>query len=287
MIACKFLSQRVSSTFWHLGLLLVVAGCQTSKPAGPPHTTAGPRGHAHNDYEHPRPLFDALSHGFTSVEADIHLVDGALLVAHDADEVDPGRTLQKLYLDPLQDHLTRIGKPESPFILLIDIKTQAEPTYRALETVLAEYTPILTTYHQSAMAHGPLMVLISGNRPFEYLKSQTHRLAALDGRLSDLDNPDLLASEYPLISDNWKNHFSWRGQGPIPAVEQQRLADWVQQTHSGGHLIRFWGNPDVPAYWQLAQDHGVDLINTDRLEALAEFLQSSHGSVSGSTSSHD
>src|SRR5690349_20625285 len=37
--------------------------------------------HAHNDYEHPHPLFDALAQGFCSVEADIHLVNGHLLVA--------------------------------------------------------------------------------------------------------------------------------------------------------------------------------------------------------------
>ena len=36
------------------------------------------RAHAHNDYEHTRPLFDALDHGFGSVEADVHLVDGRL-----------------------------------------------------------------------------------------------------------------------------------------------------------------------------------------------------------------
>src|SRR5436190_12307328 len=29
-----------------------------------------PQLHAHNDYEHKRPLFDALDHGFCSVEAD-------------------------------------------------------------------------------------------------------------------------------------------------------------------------------------------------------------------------
>lgn len=38
--------------------------------------------HAHDDYEHKRPLFDALDRGFCSVEADVHLVDGQLLVAH-------------------------------------------------------------------------------------------------------------------------------------------------------------------------------------------------------------
>jgi hypothetical protein len=37
------------------------------------------RAHAHNDYEHDRPLFDALSNDFKSVEADIWLVGGELI----------------------------------------------------------------------------------------------------------------------------------------------------------------------------------------------------------------
>src|SRR4030095_12119754 len=41
------------------------------------------RAHAHNDYEHTRPLLDALEQGFCSVEADIYLIDGELRVAHD------------------------------------------------------------------------------------------------------------------------------------------------------------------------------------------------------------
>jgi hypothetical protein len=57
--------------------------------------------HAHNDYEHDRPLFDALEHGFTSVEADVWLVDGELRVAHDLEDAKPGVTLESLYLDPL------------------------------------------------------------------------------------------------------------------------------------------------------------------------------------------
>ncbi|VXC12011.1 exported hypothetical protein [Arthrobacter sp. 9AX] len=57
---------------------------------------------AHNDYEHDRPLFDALEHGFTSVEADVWLVDGELRVAHDLADAKQGVTLESLYLDPLQ-----------------------------------------------------------------------------------------------------------------------------------------------------------------------------------------
>lgn len=58
------------------------------------------RARAHNDYEHALPLLDALGHGFGSVEADIWLVGGRLLVAHEEGGLDPARTLESLYLDP-------------------------------------------------------------------------------------------------------------------------------------------------------------------------------------------
>src|SRR5690349_308307 len=76
-----------------------------------------PHAHAHNDYEHARPLFDALDRGFCSVEADIWLVDGALLVAHDKKDLKPARTLQSLYLDPLRERTKSNGGrvyPDSP-----------------------------------------------------------------------------------------------------------------------------------------------------------------------------
>src|SRR5262245_59241765 len=68
-----------------------------------------PRAHAHNDYLHTRPLLDALAHGFYSVEADIHLVNGELLLAHKPEEIKPGRTLQKLYLEPLRERVKKNG----------------------------------------------------------------------------------------------------------------------------------------------------------------------------------
>ncbi|MCS6919603.1 MAG: hypothetical protein NZM28_07520, partial [Fimbriimonadales bacterium] len=48
-----------------------------------------PRAHSHNDYWRKRPLQDALECGFCSVEADIFLVDGKLLVGHDTHELRP------------------------------------------------------------------------------------------------------------------------------------------------------------------------------------------------------
>src|SRR5262245_49346866 len=78
-------------------LLLAAAGAADDPPVVPLRQT-----HAHNDYEHPRPLFDALAHGFCSVEADIYLVDGELRIGHERKDLKPGRTLQALYLDPLR-----------------------------------------------------------------------------------------------------------------------------------------------------------------------------------------
>src|SRR6202000_231831 len=82
--------------------------------------------HAHNDYVHTHPLFDALTNGFCSVEADIFLTNGQLLVAHTLKETVPGRTLQSLYLDPLRARVKQNGGhvytngPE--FTLLIELK---------------------------------------------------------------------------------------------------------------------------------------------------------------------
>jgi len=67
----------------------VASAAQAEAPAKPL-----PRAHSHNDYEHKRPLFDALDRGFCNIEADVHLVDGRLLVGHDPEDVNPERTLQ-------------------------------------------------------------------------------------------------------------------------------------------------------------------------------------------------
>src|SRR5438105_13694218 len=123
--------------------------------------------HAHNDYEHARPLFDALDQGFCSVEADIYLVDGQLLVAHDRKDVKPERTLAKLYLDPLraraQAHGGQIYPNGPPFWLLIDVKTEAKATFAALHPVLERYADILSVTTDGKFDRKAVTVVVSGN----------------------------------------------------------------------------------------------------------------------------
>lgn len=260
-----------------LGLLLIAAsgGVGAAEP-----TVPLARAHAHNDYEHPRPLHDALAHGFTSVEADIWLKDGALLVAHDEVDLRPERTLQALYLDPLRElagsHRGSIYPTAAPLTLLIDIKTDGETTYRALDEVLTAYDDLLTTFRDGRVEPEAVTAIVSGNRPRATMQAQALRHAGYDGRMPDLGQ-GASATFMPLISDNWTKTFTWAGGGPMPADERAKLAGIVERAHADGQKVRFWATPDAPgpardAVWRALVEAGVDHINTDDLAGLRAFL---------------
>lgn len=236
-----------------------------------------PGAHAHNDYEHDRPLHQALEAGFTSIEADIHLLNDTLYIAHDADEILPGRTLESLYLNPLKAVIDSgngyVFKDSTSLILLIDVKTEARATYAALHHLLQQYQQILTTYRSETVHPGPVSALISGNRDREAMVRQVHRFAALDGRLSDLDNLPPV-SHMPLISQSWFDLPEWTGGSAASPEESRRLLqELINRIHEEGRLVRFWAAPDNDASWQLQYDAGVDLINTDKLDAMSRWLR--------------
>lgn len=240
--------------------------------------------HAHNDYYHDRPLLDALDRGFASVEVDIHLVGQDLLVAHDAEEVDSTRTLEGLYLAPLREWVIanegQVHRDGSPLLLLIDIKTDAEATYARLHPLLRQYADILTITAGDRVVPGPVLAVISGNRPRSALLAAPVRFAAFDGRLVDLEAAASLPPVFmPLISDNWAELTEWRGEGPAPADLAEQIAELASRAHAQGRRLRFWGTPDDPVVWTVLRDAGVDLIGTDDLEALRTFfVNASEGS---------
>lgn len=237
------------------------------------------RAHAHNDYEHARPLLDALDRGFCSVEADIWLVNGELLVAHDLRDAKPGRTLEMLYLQPLGERVKtnsgRVFRSGPTFTLMVDLKSDATNTYLALRPVLERYQSMLTRFSSSEIHTNAVMVILSGNRPRGLMAAEPSRLAAYDGRLEDLEG-DASVQLIPLISDNWTRHFSWGAraeEGPFPSEQRRKLAALVERTHRQGRRIRWWGAPDNQAGWSELESAGVDLINTDDLRGLQAFLK--------------
>lgn len=259
-----------------LALALVASGIAAS----PSRAAEGPlplaHAHSHNDYEHHRPLLDALDQGFCSVEADIYLIDGQLLVAHDRPDTRAERTLQSLYLDPLKKRVLanggRVFPGGPPFSLLIDIKDDAAATYTRLRQVLVDYRDILTSFRPDRTERGAITIVLSGNRPTAMVEAEPIRWVGIDGRVPDLEanpNPHLV----PLVSDHWGTHFRWKGEGAFPEDEAARLSAWVEQAHRQGRRLRFWGAPDRPEIWRVQANAGVDLVNTDRLAELAAFLR--------------
>ena len=249
--------------------LAIAAEGADSKPP-----KALPGAHAHNDYYHKRPLWDALERGFASIEADVFLVDGRLLVGHYRHELRPERTLESLYLEPLRKHVQahggRVFAGGERLTLLVDFKTQGLAAYAVLNELLGNYEELVSTANDEADA-GPVQVVVTGDRPMEAIRHDAKRRLVLDGRLGDLEL-DLPVDVMPLVSESWTSHFTWRGQGKMPDAERQRLREMVARVHEAGHALRFWATPDDPAMWKELQAAGVDLIGADDLEALREFL---------------
>mgnify|MGYP003657183649 CR=1 FL=1 len=231
-----------------------------------------PRAHSHNDYFRDRPLVDALELGFCSVEADIYLVKGALLVAHDRDKVVAEKTLEALYLEPMWARFQDQGHVQpQPVTLLIDIKNEGATTYTALHQVLQNYAPMLTHFGPNSNKTGAVTVIISGDRAVDTILASAPRLAGIDGRLSDLGG-SYTSDQMPLISDNWMKHFTWRGKGEFSEAEAKKLQEVVSQAHEKGMRVRFWATPQREEIWQVLFDAGVDLLNADNLPRLQELL---------------
>jgi len=234
-------------------------------------------GFAHNDYRHKHPLFDALDNGFTNIEADIFLQDTSLVVAHFCPFFREGKTLEKLYLKPLHDRvLQNNGRVYSnyarPIILMIDIKTKSDNTYRELERMLDKYRDMLTSYTNGRITYGAVTVVISGHKPYNLLENETNRLAFIDDDLRRVARDTVTRNVFTMASCKYSWLLRWDGKGEMPFYEKERLCAFVVIAHSMGAKVRLWASPERKAVWDELLKCGVDLINTDHLVTLRNYL---------------
>lgn len=228
-----------------------------------------PRAHSHNDYYRKRPLLDALDAGFMSVEADVFLADGKLLVGHSKAELKPERTLEALYLKPLSDRIKKLGWVHptyaDSFWVLVDIKENGKAAFARLLEEIGKYPNL-----KDNVVPGRVRFVISGDRPVKEVLASSALWMGLDGRFQDdfgVSNRDR-----PWVSDAWSSHFKWRGEGVFPDAEQTALKALVSNAHESARKIRFWGAPDRPEIWAVQAKAGVDWINTDRLADMRAWM---------------
>lgn len=237
-----------------------------------------PYAHAHNDYEHDRPLLDALANGFTSIEVDVFAIDGELYAYHNRPSLpDPARTLRLLYLEPLQQRIAKHGGQvyssySGRFQLMIDIKTEAETTYALIKKQLIEYQNLFQRIENGREIAGPIMVFLSGNRPIEtILESDTH-IAKLDGRPEDLGK-GYSTTKMPVISDRYGKIIKWNGKGRMSKKQRKQLKGLIKSVHKEEKQLRLWAMPEEEEAWQTFLKLGMDWLNADDLGRLQTFHQ--------------
>ncbi len=238
--------------------------------------------HAHNDYWHAKPLLQSLENGFMSVEADCHLIDNRMLVAHEKAFTKKRRTLQKLYLDPLMQRakennpdsyreksIYKNGPPE--FILYIDIKADCENFIPFLDSILKNYDVMLTKFVDGKKITGSVRVLVDHCGNDAYVLNSNPRYLSLSGNLNDADKKpgkDIM----PRISFSYNSLLQWKGKGEIPETEKEKLKAFMQKVHSNGYEVRMWAAGNKKKVWKELVAAGVDWINVDRLKKFRKFM---------------
>jgi hypothetical protein len=226
--------------------------------------------HSHNDYEQLIPFWMAWQEKFGSIEADLWLVDGVVIVAHDRQELQAGRRMEDYYIRPLASCMAKnAGHPYADtsrrLQILIDVKADSVAVLAALIALLDKY-PILE--------HSPsLKWVISGNRPAPDSFAVYPAFIAFDGILHAAYSQQAL-SRVVMMSDDLKDYTQWDGHGEIAPADRRRIGEAIQSAHEHHLPVRFWDAPDFPDAWQLLSELGVDCINTDHIRELASWLNS-------------
>lgn len=220
--------------------------------------------HSHNDYTHAQPFTEAASLKVWSIEADVFVVNGALVVAHSRKEINPERTLEGMYLQPI----AALAKTKAyySFQLMIDPKDPWDVVYPPLKRLIDTYKKAFKNKCHE------VVVTISGNRPPDTTFHTYGSPIRFDGLPGKVYRPADLA-KITMISADFSNYSTWNGLGEMPASDKVKLKAVIADAHALGKPMRFWGAPDNQTTWELLISLGADIINTDKPAAVRNYLK--------------
>jgi alkaline phosphatase len=245
-------------------IIVVVVTKTLSASAQIPYTPLS--AHSHNDYLQTMPFFHAYKAGFGAIEADIFMVNGTLLVAHDAKHLNPANTFKKLYLDPIKAALKK--DTSRRLTLLIDLK---QDYWYLMPELIMDLKP-LRKFCKGHNPNGKLLILISGNRPPPNLFGTYPDYIFFDEDLLHIYTADEL-KKVGQVSLQFSRYVKWKGVGAIPAKDEARLKHVIDSVHALGKPIRFWDAPDNPNGWKVLMNLHADVIGTDFIDELSAFLK--------------
>lgn len=203
------------------------------------------------------------------IEADILLQGHELLVAHSANEIQKDKTLEALYLNPLNELIEKNGgnaypDKEKSLTLMIDLKTEAVTTLNVLVFKLKKYPKLI--------ACKTLMITVSGNMPAPALWKNFPTFIHFDGRLGITYTADQ-QKRIRLISASFQSYSKWNGKEPLKDADKKKLVTLIESAHAIEKPFRFWAIPDFENGWRTMMELGVDIINTDDVAGASAFVK--------------
>lgn len=237
--------------------------------------------HSHNDYLQKVPFWDAYSGGAKSIEADVILQDGKLLVAHEVASVEPSRTLTSLYLEPIRKGLKLGLIDEIDFHLLVDLKTEA---YTTLDMVVESAQDFESILFSKTNPTG-LKLIISGNRPKPEDYQNYPDFILFDYQSRGLD-ASLPWDKIGMVSLSFRSFSIWNGKGRIVEEELEPIQEFIGKVHSFEKPVRFWATPDSKTSWNAFAMLGVDYINTDDPKGAVAYLKTYQKNTFSSAEQH-
>ncbi len=227
--------------------------------------------HSHNDYCRRMPFYQAYAQGVHSIEADVFLHKGKLLVGHDIEDLRDEMTFEQMYVRPLVTLFGRNGgkawaDSDENLQLLVELKSETEPTLKAVVKMLRKYPSV---FDPSVNRHA-VRIAITGNVPSPEEFSEYPEWIAFDGQWDEDYTPEQL-ERIALVSANFRNFSKWKGKGSIVESEAAKLQEVIDRVHAWNKPVRFWGAPEGITVYYTFWNMGIDYMNTDRPEQCAEF----------------
>ena len=224
--------------------------------------------HSHNDYLQPVPFWDAYSAGCASIEVDVILQEGELMVAHEKESIQASRTFESLYLKPIQQGVDLGLIKEFNFHLLVDIKTEA---YSTLDLLVKQTQPYAAILYSPENPRG-LKLIISGGRPKadDYVKYPSWIFFDYQSRELTAELP---WEKIGMVSLSFPRFSVWNGKGRMVDSQRQQLQAFIDLVHSFDRPVRFWASPDGKTAWRAFHEMGIDYINTDRPAEANKYLR--------------
>ena len=228
-------------------------------------------GHSHNDYNQNFPFYQAYYAGMGSVEADVYLKSGKLLVAHNEEDTDPAKDLKTLYLEPISKAFAQNkGRPYADSTkklqLLIDIKTGYK---EVLAELVKELKPYLSVFDPQQNKNA-VQILISGDVPPSANFKDYPSYISFDGRTTNTYTEEQL-KRVGLVSESIATFTVWNGKGTPTPTDKLKLMNAISIAHQWKKPFRFWGTKDNPNTWKELENMGADWIGTDHPEKLQAY----------------